>query len=361
MSLLRLQVTQLRNLNWVDILPSRDLNIIFGNNGSGKSSLLEAIHLLALGRSFRSNSIKNVISHNCPSLTVYAEVNSSGHRLSVGIEREVGSGRIRIDGKNAHSLSELLSILPLQFIGPDIQRSIESGPKFRRTLLDWGVFHVEHGFYPCWLRYKKLLKQRNAALKKREHHETIVYWDGEIVKAAESLNAFRDSYLNTLSPLFEQQMSELATDNSIIFKLNRGWPKDESLADTLAKSLNRDIKSGFTAYGPHRADLIFSNEDGRVQDELSRGQLKLLVIAFKIAQVQLLQKLRNQRCVILLDDLPSELDSANRAKVMNSLLASDAQIFVTTTDKGHICYKTLAEDKEKKMFHVEQGLISEVI
>ncbi len=361
MSLHRLQISHLRNLDTVDILPARDLNIIYGDNGSGKSSLLEGIHLLAQGRSFRSNTIRNVIQHNHESAIAFSDIEFNGHRIPVGIQRSNGSTRIRIAGTNVTSLSELLQLIPLQFIGPDLQKVIESGPKSRRRLLDWGVFHVEQSFYPMWLRFQKLLKQRNAALRQREQHSTICYWDNEMTKVAELLAKLREEYLEKIMPYFKGFLTELVKEENIEISIRRGWTQGESFSDVLTKTLSRDLKQGFTGNGPHRADLRFTYNGSPAVDQLSRGQLKLLVIAFKVAQIQLLQDERKQTCVILMDDLPAELDVVNRRLVLDVLLKSHAQLFVTATDRQLIESSGVGENKEKKVFHVERGLVREVI
>ena len=357
----KLQITQLRNINWADITPSADLNILFGINGSGKSSLLEAIYLLAHGHSFRSTTIRNVISRDQKQLTIFSELTLGSQKIPVGIERGINHARTRISGKNIKSLAELVSLIPLQFIGPDLQKAIEGGPKDRRKLLDWGVFHVEHTFYRCWLIYRKLLKQRNAALKHREQHQTIISWDSELVKVGSRLNDYRTDYLKRLLPYLDKLLQEMFYLTGISCSFSQGWSKEFSFDQILQKTLSRDIKSGFTGCGPHRADVLFSYYGRAAHEQLSRGQLKLLVIAFKLAQIQLLQTVHAKRCVILMDDLPAELDIENRARVLNTLLDSDAQLFVTTTDSALIDCSELREDKSKKMFHVEHGSVTEVV
>ncbi len=357
----KLQITQLRNINWVDISPSADLNVLFGINGSGKSSLLEAIYLLAHGHSFRSTAIRNVISRDKKFLTVFSELTLNLQKIPVGIERGINYAKTRVSGKNIKSLAELVSLIPLQFIGPDLQKAIEGGPKDRRKLLDWGVFHVEHTFYHCWLTYRKLLKQRNAALKCREQHQTITSWDSELVKMGDRLNGYRADYLNLLLPYLNKLLEEMFFLSGISCSFSQGWLKEFSFYEILQKTLSRDIKSGFTGCGPHRADVLFNYYGRPAHEQLSRGQLKLLVIAFKIAQIQLLQTVHAKRCVILMDDLPAELDIENRARVLNTLLDSDAQLFVTTTDSALIDCSELRKDKSKKMFHVEHGSVVEVV
>ena len=168
MPLKRLSVTGVRNLQPVTLQPSPRINIVYGANGSGKSSLLEAIHLLGLARSFRSTRLQPVIQHGQDACTVFAEVlQISGITNSLGITRNKQADyQIRIDGQSVRSLAELAETLPLQIINPDSFRLLEGAPKQRRQYLDWGVFHVEHQFLPAWQRLQKSLKQRNSLLRR---------------------------------------------------------------------------------------------------------------------------------------------------------------------------------------------------
>src|SRR5690606_17108308 len=148
MPLKRLTVTAVRNLHPVTLHPSPRINIISGPNGSGKTSLLEAIHILGLARSFRSTRLQPVIQYQQDSCTVFGEVFLSGGNASkIGITRSRQADYdIRINGQNARSTAELAEVLPLQLINPDSFRLLEGAPKQRRQYLDWGVFHVEHRF-----------------------------------------------------------------------------------------------------------------------------------------------------------------------------------------------------------------------
>ena len=363
MSLNRLLISNLRNLTAVDIKPASDLNIIYGDNGSGKSSLLEAIHIICRGQSFRSNSIRPVIQSDHKITTLFTELESNEQIIPIGVERLLnGGGRIRIAGKNINTLAELLALLPVQFIGPDLQKVLEQGPKSRRNLLDWGVFHVEHNFYPTWMRYNKLLKQRNAALRQHANKDVVTCWDHQLISYATSLTQLRERYIENISPSLSKIIAGLLKIDGLDFIFNQGWPGDESLQQVIDKSYQSDCKRGFTQFGPHRADLIFRVFEKPAVDKLSRGQLKLLVIAFKLAQVELLNQVRSdQQCVFLMDDLPAELDSTNRAIVLNKLLESNVQLFVTATDSALIDITSIDSKKKRKMFHVEHGLVTEVI
>ena len=164
MSLSRVSVTAVRNLHPVTISPSPRINILYGANGSGKTSMLEAVHLLGLARSFRSTRLLPVIQHEQAACTVFGVVDEAeGGLRNLGVSRERnGEFTIRIDGQNARSAAQLAEIMPLQLINPDSFRLLEGAPKIRRQFLDWGVFHVEPRFMGTWQRLQKALKQRNS-------------------------------------------------------------------------------------------------------------------------------------------------------------------------------------------------------
>lgn len=183
MSLSRITVTAVRNLHPVTLSPSSRINILHGANGSGKTSVLEAIHLLGLARSFRSTRLQPVIHYEQPACTIFGQVQlAEGGSSNLGISRDrQGELQIRIDGQNARSAAQLADLLPLQLINPDSFRLLEGAPKIRRQFLDWGVFHVEHRFLGAWQRLQKALRQRNSWLR----HGTLdgasqAAWDREL-------------------------------------------------------------------------------------------------------------------------------------------------------------------------------------
>ena len=180
MPLKRLTVTAVRNLHPVTLHPSPRINIISGDNGSGKTSLLEAIHILGLARSFRSTRLQPVIQHGQDACTVFAEmILSNGTACAIGITRSKEADyQIRIDGQTVRSAAQLAETLPLQLINPDSFRLLEGAPKQRRQYLDWGVFHVEHQFLAVWQRKKKSLKQRNSLLRRgRIQRSMLTPWE----------------------------------------------------------------------------------------------------------------------------------------------------------------------------------------
>src|SRR5208283_5507890 len=164
MSLWRMQVTDFRCLHQAEVEYDPKFTLVSGPNASGKTTLLEAIYVLGRGRSFRTRRLDHLIRTGCERLIVVGEVEIPG-RVMLGIEGSKAGMRAKIGGDRASSLAELATAFPVQIIDPEVHRLIEEGPSRRRRFLDWGVFHVEHGFVDQWQSYHQVLRQRNAALR----------------------------------------------------------------------------------------------------------------------------------------------------------------------------------------------------
>ena len=360
MPLKRLSVTGVRNLQPVTLHPSPRINLVYGANGSGKTSLLEAIHLLGLARSFRSTRLQPVIRHGEDACTVFAELTQQhGQTSAVGITRSKQADyQIRIDGRKARSIAELAEVLPLQLINPDSFRLLEGAPKQRRQYLDWGVFHVEHQFLAVWQRLQKSLKQRNSLLRRGRIQRSMLHpWELELVAAGEQLDQFRQAYLQQLKPVFEEILARLIPLDDLTLSYYRGWDKEKSLAQVLDDQFERDSQLGYTQAGAQRADLRLRCRSMNAVDILSRGQQKLVVCALKIAQGYLLKEHGVQQdCVFLVDDLPSELDEQHRKSLCALLEELQCQVFVSCVDLESMrdCWKN---DTPLSMFHVEHGHI----
>lgn len=361
MSLSRITVTAVRNLQPVTLSPSPRINILHGANGSGKTSLLEAVHLLGLARSFRSARLQPVIQYDQSSCTVFGQVQlAEGIVANLGISRDrQGELQIRIDGQNARSAAQLADLLPLQLINPDSFRLLEGAPKIRRQFLDWGVFHVEHRFLQAWQRLQKALRQRNSWLR----HGTLdtasqAAWDRELCSASEEIDGYRRAYIQALKPVFERTLAELLKLEGLTLSYYRGWDKERALSEVLTASLPRDQQLGHTQAGPQRADLRLRLAGHNAAEILSRGQQKLVVCALRIAQGHLVNERKRGQCIYLVDDLPSELDEQHRRALCRLLEELHCQVFITCVDH-ELLSEGWHKDTPVAMFHVEHGRITQ--
>ena len=358
MYLTQLDIRQVRNLNDVNIKPGKKCNYIFGSNASGKTSLLEAIYLLSVARSFRTTHIKHVISHDNPSLQIFARIQTENNETTaLGLERSVKKTRIRINGADVKQVSELSSLLPVQIINPDVHKLLEQGPKYRRQFIDWGVFHVEHSFLQAWQSYYRVLKQRNAALRKKLDKKAITLWDDQLIQHAKTITLSRENYLLGFVSIFNNYVKKLM-GLCVEIHYQRGWNNELSFTQSLDNSFEKDSYKSFTSLGPHRADLQISYNGILVQNCFSRGQQKLLVCAMRLAQISYLKQQTDQQSVVLVDDLAAELDVEHRQNLIELLIDTQAQLFVTATEQTSF---VLPPEIEFKMFHVEHGIVKEVV
>lgn len=340
--------------------PTAQFNLIYGDNGSGKTSLLEAFYYLAHARSFRSHISDRVIRQGMDCTTLFAELTlPESFKTTIGIERTLrGECKIKLGTNLVKSTAELAQLLPIQVINPDSFTLLDSGPRFRRALLDWGLFHVEHPFFISWQRLQRALKQRNAALRAHLPKEQVRLWDEELVTSAELLDHWRSQYCDLLEKSFKDIMVAMEPINDISFDYHRGWSRDRDLRDLLQEHLMQDYERGFTFYGPHRADLVLKKNGVPLHDFLSRGQQKLVVCALKLAQGALLQAHSPKRCIYLVDDLPSELGQQYRECVLDLLEQQQSQVFVTALEREAIL--PFMKTSNMEMFHVEHGIVKPV-
>lgn len=359
MALTELSVTAVRNLLSANLAPSPRINLLHGPNGSGKTSLLEAIHLLGLGRSFRASKPQAIIAYGQPALTIFGRtVQADGRVLSLGISRhQDGELCIRVDGKTSKTTAPLAMALPLQLINPDSFRLLEGSPRVRRQLIDWGAFHVEPGFLSAWKRLQQALRQRNSWLR----HGIITAesrqsWDRQLCTAANEVDHYRQGYVLALQSVFAAILDELSPIEGLSLGYRRGWDRRRDLSEVLESTLERDRQMGFTHSGPQRADLIIRHHGNPAADTLSRGQQKIVVSALRLAQGRLLNEIGRQDCVFLIDDLPSELDRQNRASLCRVLERMNCQAFITGIDPGALDTDWSPLTPIKR-FHVEQGKI----
>lgn len=338
MKLLQLNIHRLRNLNELLIEPSPTINLFTGQNGSGKTSILEAIYFISLARSFRSRQVKYLIQNDKNTMTLYAQIKNDEIQSSIGIERDKqGHNVTRLNGESLTSLSALAQLCPVQLIHPDGFHLLSGGPKARRQFLDWGVFHVKLPFVKLWQQSQRLLKQRNAALKYGATQDSLDPWNQELCTLATQIDTLRQHYLSSFNPLFQDMISTLlpTLGTNIRFQFQRGWPQHQTLLETLAHDFHRDKLLGFTQHGPQRASFQLTINHHPVDMILSQGQQKLVVCALKLAQAKMLQVTVNRSCIFLLDDIPAELDDESQQRFGGALAALNCQVFATALKPEH--------------------------
>lgn len=364
MAITSLRIADFRNLVAVELLPvQHGMNVISGNNGSGKTSLLEAIHYLGMGKSFRSSTSSRLIRYTSDKFSVFSQLVIDNNRyLPVGVERDVcGMVRIRVAEQDAASITDIAAVMPIRVINSHSHNLFESGPVFRRKFIDWGLFYQMDGFLPCWRQYERVLKQRNAVLRDRRPKRELDVWTDELVKHGVELDRLRREYIQAITPIIVQNCHELLGMTNLDIRYQSGWSADKDYASALADAYHEENRLGHTQYGPHRADLDILSDGVSVKHFLSRGQQKLLICAMIIAQGICLAKYANKSLIYLVDDLPSELDLQSKMKLISLLSKQHTQIFITAIESDSICdFVSDKTDVPVKVFHVEHGSVVEM-
>lgn len=364
MKLDQVQITQFRNISSAHIIPSPQLNVVVGQNGSGKSSFLESLHYLGFGRSFRTSRHKSVIQEAQNQFSVFAlctDIEGEKHKIGF-LRNSKDEFQCSINGEKSQRLADLVAHIPVQIFTPQSSDLLLGAPNLRRRFIDWGLFHVEQSYYSLSMSYSKVLKQRNALLKsaqKTNNFDTsqIVYWSHQLAIFGEKVSEHRLKYISALKLIFNRISLQFLPEFSLEISYNQGWDNSLSLVDALDKKLSTDLKMGFTSAGVHKADLKILANGVNAIERLSRGQLRMLVAALQLSQTLYLTETTKKSGVFLLDDIGAELDLQKREAFIDELLKTNTQLFVTAIEESQLSF--VEKYNDKKMFHVEHGHVKE--
>ena len=323
---------------------------IVGENGSGKTSLLESIYFLAHGRSFRANLREKLLPPQVDFLRVVGRIQTTRGELVAGVEYGRQGTRANLAGQGISGIAEIAEILPVQVIDPGVHRLIEEGSARRRRLLDWGVFHVKHEFLSVWRRYQRALQQRNAVLRANGDEQLLAAWERELGPAGHRVDTLRSEYAARLLPYFVDVADSLLGTQGARFTYRRGWAAEQDLGAQLIESRPRDQRLRTTTVGAHRADVSFFFEGAPARDRVSRGQQKLLAAAFILGQLSFQAAQGAPAACLMLDDPAAELDVDNLGKLLAAVARIPAQLIITSVHESG-----LEGMKLGRKFHVKQG------
>lgn len=362
MSLTALRITDFRIFKQQYLALEPSMNFIVGDNGSGKTSFLEAIYYLSHGRSFNTSSHNKVIRFDQDSFVLSADVEYQDDEIKVGLRRfRSNEVQIKIAGVAEKRVSKLAKILPVQLITPESFKLFFGGPKERRQFYDFGLFHVKHSFHGDWLRFTKIHRHRNALLKKkpRSYNDEFEYWDAEFCRLAQIISQDRAEYLDLFNSKFEEinlNIESYLSNANVSFELSPGYNQEIDLAQQLRNAFDKDVKFGYTSVGPHKSDIKIKTDNRLVEDVFSRGQLKMLLYVIKLLQSDIISDYKATP-IMLIDDISSEVDEANLQKIFEYLQSSkDTQFFISSLNRDIADFMAPAQS-DPAMFHVKHGEI----
>ena len=362
MRIASIRITDVRSLADVEVEPDAHINLLVGPNGSGKTSFLEAVHLLSLGRSFRTRKTRAVIRHEADALTVFAQIDDedSGQKYTIGIEKSASGARFRVDGEEVRSISSLARRLPVMVIAPEGLKALLEGSEHRRRLLDWTLFHVEPAYLEVLQGYGHVLRQRNAVLRapgRMDVERELNVWDEQLANRGEHLDSMRRRHVeSSRMSAATSEMIQSVLNEDVTWEYWGGWNRNNTLQAELESRRIRDRQAGFTTAGPHRADIVWRGMRGMARESLSRGQGRLLVMAFEVAQVVYVMGCEGVRPVLLVDDLSTELDIASMQRFLSQIDSLGLQVFISSVLDA---VATLVHPVvSARVFHVEQGRVT---
>ncbi|MEM7565128.1 MAG: DNA replication/repair protein RecF [Pseudomonadota bacterium] len=350
MSISQLSLTDFRNLKSTTLDFHPALNLISGNNGSGKTSLLESIHVLCQAHSFRTHALKQCIRHGQNGFLLFGRFSG----FKAGLSKSADKIEIKVNGETIKRRSELVRRTPVNVLNSSSFELIDGVPQVRRKFLDWCLFHVEHQYADLWIESQHALRQRNRLLKTTRDLRQLDYWDQALIEPAVKLSQLRKEYVLKLGQVIETEFSEIVQGLNPLIEYIPGWPKEGSLETAIENSRARDLKTGFTNCGIHRDNLRLTSGGIPAGEILSRGQSKRFCLSLVLGLLKLVQEKGNARTILLIDDLNSELDQESREMVYQRLSAMQLQLFISNVEPD---IPLGVSTKEVKMFHVEHGII----
>ncbi len=351
-----IKIEHFRNFSSVEARLHPEVNLFYGENGSGKTSFLEAIYLCSFGRSFRTHLTKRVIQDDKNGLLVFLKFLNTTQKLhNIGVSRDYqGINHQKLDGEFV-SVAEISKILPVQILNNDSFSLLTEGPKIRRQFIDLGVFHVEPSFLTQWRKNQKALQQRNLAIRQRQPLNVISAWNEILIKTANKVTEARQKFLQQFIPPFKSFLQDYCYEN-VKIDFYQGWSKDLQYDEILQKNISKDLELGYTFYGIHRADLKITINRKPIVDALSRGQQKLFVWLMCLSQARLVNQLAGKQAIFLIDDIHAELDKSKVEQFIQCLKNLEGQFFISGISESQLA-SVKNVFKQHKMFHVKHNTV----
>ncbi len=331
MKVLALEATAFRNLAPLVVEPHPRFNVFYGDNGQGKTNLLEAIYLLGTLRSFRAGKTEELIAFGEPQARVRARVERLGTRQLLEVALMPGHKSARVDGKGARAASYFGGFNVVLFAPEDL-RLVRGAPAGRRRFLDRAVFNAQPGHLAAVQTYERVLRSRNALLRGGRSDATqLEIYDEQLVAAAQPVWSARRALVEALRPHLDQAFAYVTRGELTLLAEHVRTVEPAALSAQLVRDRARDQARGTTSSGPHTDDLLLMLGQRSAAAFASQGEGRAIVLALKIAEITLLRERLGDWPVLLLDDVSSELDPGRNRLLFDFLARLPGQVFVTTT------------------------------
>ncbi|MDR2626874.1 MAG: DNA replication and repair protein RecF [Dysgonamonadaceae bacterium] len=359
----RLSILNFKNIEEAEMVFSPKMNCFFGNNGMGKTNLLDALFYLSFCKSYTNLPDSQLIMHDkefCVLQGFYL-LNDRPEEIYCGIKRKCRK-HFKRNKKEYGKLSEHIGLLPLVMVSPSDTDLIQGGSDERRKFVDMIISQYDREYLHALIDYNKALEQRNALLKNELHDDSLMeILDDRMAACARPIHAKRRLFLEAFLPIFKAFYRVISQDGETVNLEYESQLHHADLSDLLAGKRDRDRLLGYSTQGIHKDDFHFLLGDYLMKKIGSQGQNKTYLIALKLAQFDFLAKKGNALPVLLLDDIFDKLD-ALRVEQIVKLVSGDTfgQIFITDTNREHLDEILHKMNHDYRLFYVDRGLIKEL-
>lgn len=354
-----IKLRNFRNYEELTLAPHPGVNILFGQNGSGKTNLLEAIHYCALGRSHRTSQDREVVRRDQPMAAIGVKLKKNGVRTDVAVRLTPGEMRrktVFIDEKRAAKLSDLMGRVQCVIFSPEDLMLVKEGPSIRRRFLDMMLSQLSTSYFVALQQYQKALEQRNAMLRDARRGEKMDMammdaFEEAMALPCETIIPLRRQFVQMTGEWAAQKYASISGREKEIFSMvyESCLPSDdvitEKVKEKLASSRRDDMMRGSTGFGIHREDIDLLLSGREMKVFASQGQIRTAALSMKLAQLEIFRKVSGETPILLLDDVMSELDMSRRTRLLSEI--TGVQTFITCTDETD-----LEGCQEKRSYHV---------
>lgn len=345
-----LKLINFRNYKSLDINFSPEINSLVGKNAQGKTNLLEAIYFTCLGKSFRSNKEKELISYGAEQSKILLKAQNEIRSTTIECTLQRSQKKsVKMDGINIRRIGDVLGQVPIVFFSPDELKLVKESPEERRRFMNIDISQTNKRYFYLLSRYEKILDNRNKLLKSTQNKEvileTIDIWNRALASAGLKIAKERKSFIDEISP-YASSANKFISNGETLKIEYKGIDVDseEEYIKKLEKSFEKDFKLGYTTFGPHRDDIDIYLKDVEVKSFGSQGQQRTVSLSLKLAELEIIKNRTGEYPILILDDVFSELDEGRRKRLLK--FTSRCQTFISTTDES-FC--------EGKIIKVENG------
>lgn len=362
MRLTHLSILHYKNLSAVELELSGSLNCFIGDNGMGKTNLLDAIYYLSFAKSSLMSTDQYSIEQGAPFMMIHGSYNRAGQVQQLHCSLKLGEKkRIKLNDKFYDKISDHIGFAPLVIIAPSDQELILGGSELRRKLIDSVICQADHSYLHSLIHYNQALAQRNSLLKSdkmRAEESLFDMWEEQMSLLAEQIYIKRKDSIEKFKPLLQYFYGHISGEREEVSLRYESHLNQGSLLEQLRASRVRDTYLGYTSVGIHKDDMEFLMGENLIRKVGSQGQSKSYMLALKLAQYTALKQQTEVMPLLLLDDIFDKLD-AKRVTQIVKLVGSDqfGQIFITDTNREHLDSILAIQQEDYRLFKVENGVV----